>query len=87
MSEPDKVVGPLGDPPSHQTKDELIIRLMQENGDLRLQVYTLATEKRSIHYIVSISEMHSLNTLVAHGSTRAIQEEAEAAIVRTLRAL
>jgi hypothetical protein len=79
-------MGPLGDPPGNQTKEELIIRLMQENAELRLEADRLrkAADAQKPAPIPP-SSMHSLNSLASCGATPEIRIEAVSAIVRLLR--
>jgi len=78
-------IGPLGDPPGAQDKESLIIRLMQENGDLRSELRRLRMELETRKPPIIIpSTIHSINTLVNTGATKDIQNEAAAAVVRML---
>lgn len=84
----DAVVGPLGDPPGTQTRSGLLLRLMQENGDLRCENERLRKACKELETEpVPPSTLHSLNVLIGAAATPEIKSEAEAAIVRLLRGM
>jgi len=75
----DVVIGALGDPPL-QAKEGLMLRIMQENGDFRLQNEEL--KKRLPCDLGLLFE--SINRIAIAPGTPAIQAAAEAALVRML---
>jgi len=77
----DVVIGALGDPPL-EAKEALMLRIMQENGDFRLQIEEL--KKRYPQCELSWLLMESLNRIAIAPGTPAIQAAAEAALIRML---